>query len=89
MKQGMDHLEIMELSLTHVLIAASTVLILLFVSSTVYSWWRLRHVPGPFSAQFTKWWFLKHTLKGSIHLSIGDLSEKYGKDLIHPSTEWV
>lgn len=45
-----------------------SLLILFLTARTLYIWNRLRHVPGPSSAGFSKWWLLKRTLNGTIHM---------------------
>lgn len=39
---------------------------------------RLSHIPGPRSAGFSKWWFVKATLSGRTHLDLYQVCEKYG-----------
>ncbi|OCT52775.1 pisatin demethylase [Cladophialophora carrionii] len=45
---------------------------------TIYSWYRLRHVPGPFSAGFSKWWLFKHTWNGTLYLESAEQCFKHG-----------
>ncbi|KAG6096819.1 hypothetical protein E4U30_001212 [Claviceps sp. LM220 group G6] len=40
---------------------------------------RLSHIPGPRSAGFSKWWFVKATLSGRTHLDLYQVCEKYGQ----------
>ncbi|KAG6018692.1 hypothetical protein E4U40_007931, partial [Claviceps sp. LM458 group G5] len=40
---------------------------------------RLSHIPGPRSAAFSKWWFVKATLSGRTHLDLYQVCEKYGQ----------
>ena len=47
--------------------------------STYLSWQRLRHVPGPPAAAFSKWWMLRNTLRGNMHLALKQACEDYGK----------
>ncbi|KAG5978910.1 hypothetical protein E4U54_007002 [Claviceps lovelessii] len=39
---------------------------------------RLSHIPGPRSAGFSKWWFVRATLSGRVHLDLYQVCEKYG-----------
>ncbi|PSS02083.1 cytochrome P450 [Coniella lustricola] len=38
--------------------------------NTYSTWRRLRHISGPRSAGFSKWWMLRNTLGGSMHLAL-------------------
>ncbi|KAK6189218.1 hypothetical protein LQW54_013500 [Pestalotiopsis sp. IQ-011] len=42
------------------------------------SWYRLRHVPGPFLASISGAWMVKKALSGRFHEHLKDVSEKYG-----------
>ncbi|KAK6224732.1 cytochrome P450 [Colletotrichum tabaci] len=42
------------------------------------SWNRLRHVPGPPGAAFSKWWMLRNTLGGQMHLALKRACDEYG-----------
>lgn len=56
-------------------------LVLLLLVSVVYqlrSWYRLRHIPGPFAASVSQLWMVKHALSGRFHERLRDVSEKYG-----------
>ena len=68
----------MELSPTSVVGYIVTIIIALVVFDLLRSWYRLRPVPGPFSAGFCKLWFLRHTLGGEVHLRLGEAAKKYG-----------
>ena len=48
---------------------------------TIRSWYRLRHIPGPFSAGLSKWWLLKHTWNGSLYLESAEQCFKHGISL--------
>ena len=41
----------------------------------------LAGIPGPFSASLSRWWMIKHSLKGDMNRVMIDLHGKYG-DLI-------
>ncbi|KAJ4389779.1 hypothetical protein N0V93_007251 [Gnomoniopsis smithogilvyi] len=47
-------------------------------ASTYTTYRRLRHIPGPKIAGFSKWWMLRNTLGGSMHLALKDACETYG-----------
>lgn len=50
-----------------------------YFSVSIYTTWRrLRHIPGPRSAGFSKWWMLRNTLGGSMHLALKAACDTYG-----------
>lgn len=50
------------------------------LSATTYTTWRrLRHIPGPPSAGLSKWWMLRNTLGGNMHLALKAACDTYGK----------
>ncbi|RDA94984.1 hypothetical protein CP533_0162 [Ophiocordyceps camponoti-saundersi (nom. inval.)] len=46
--------------------------------STLRQYIRLRHVPGPRSAAFSKWWLLRALSGGRTHLDLYEACQKYG-----------
>lgn len=51
-----------------------------YCSFSAYTTWRrLRHIPGPKLAGLSKWWMLRNTLGGSMHLALETACETYGK----------
>ncbi|MCJ1307795.1 hypothetical protein MMC25_001443 [Agyrium rufum] len=48
------------------------------LTSRLYAWQRLRHIPGPFLAGFTDFWMLKTQWGGNWAQELGRVSEKYG-----------
>ncbi|KAM0327966.1 hypothetical protein ACHAQA_005365 [Verticillium albo-atrum] len=53
--------------------------ILLSLLVHVYrDWCRLRHIPGPRWAAFSKWWMLRNTLGGKMHLALKRACDEYG-----------
>lgn len=69
----MAKLVVSQLSVIGILLV--TVVVLLWVRS----WNRLRHVPGPFIAGWSKLWMLFNTMGGRMHLVVEEAGEKYGK----------
>lgn len=62
------------------LVGLSILILLGYIFVYTYTTWRrLRHVPGPYSAGFSKWWMLRNTLGGSMHLALKATCETYGK----------
>jgi hypothetical protein len=55
--------------------------------SGVLQWQRLKHIPGPSGVAWSKWWMLRNTLGGNMHLALEGASETYGKcDLVIRTT---
>ncbi|KAG6001640.1 hypothetical protein E4U21_003995 [Claviceps maximensis] len=50
-----------------------------FAVSLYRQYKRLSHIPGPRSAGFSKWWFIRATLSGQSHLELYQVCEKYGQ----------
>ena len=59
---------------TGLLVALITVTIVV----NIRSWLRLRHIPGPSFAAFSKLWMLRKTSGGRFHLDLAEACEKYG-----------
>ncbi|KAI0126728.1 cytochrome P450 [Xylariales sp. AK1849] len=56
-------------------------LVIAFIALFVYefrSWYRLRHIPGPFLASISIAWMVRRALSGRFHEHLKDVSEKYG-----------
>ena len=67
-------------------VLAATILIFYLVS-TIYSWSRLRHIPGPFFAGITTLWELSITYTGQEAWAYNNLAKKYGHLIrISPNT---
>lgn len=49
-----------------------------YLSSAIYTWTRLRKVPGPFLASFSHWWALSAVASGQEPWVYTDLARKYG-----------
>ncbi|KAK5651583.1 hypothetical protein OQA88_11856 [Cercophora sp. LCS_1] len=45
---------------------------------SIYVWYRLSHVPGPFWAGFSKYWMVKEALKGRQPISFEETIKRYG-----------
>ncbi|KAK2776898.1 benzoate 4-monooxygenase cytochrome p450 [Colletotrichum kahawae] len=53
--------------------------LLIYLTAMNYrSWNRLRHIPGPPGAAFSKWWMLRNTLGGQMHLALKRACDDYG-----------
>lgn len=68
---------------------ASALLLLVYLAWTAQSYWRLRHFPGPWPARFTRLWYAKLILSGSMNTDTAVLFEKYGKSITAQCLEAV
>ncbi|KAI1500203.1 cytochrome P450 [Biscogniauxia marginata] len=50
----------------------------ILVAHNFRSWYRLRHIPGPFLASTSVVWVLRRALSGKLHEHLRDVSEQYG-----------
>jgi hypothetical protein len=44
-----------------------------------WSWYRMRHIPGPFLASVSVYWMLKKAFGGNYHVDLHNLALKYGE----------
>lgn len=51
----------------------------LYVSYTLYSWYRLSHVPGPFWAGFSRYWSVRELINGRQPHAFKEANDKYGE----------
>lgn len=49
-----------------------------YIVTSTYSYWRLRHIPGPRLASFTSWWWIWAAVGGKGHLTLADACNHYG-----------
>ncbi|PNP61552.1 hypothetical protein FNYG_13702 [Fusarium nygamai] len=49
-----------------------------FILSSIVSWYRLRHIPGPFFAKFSYIWVAYITITGTQHDHLVNLNRRYG-----------
>jgi hypothetical protein len=48
------------------------------ILSCITQYFRLRHIPGPRGAGFSKWWLIGRITSGRTHLDYYEACEKYG-----------
>lgn len=60
----------------------------LYLATTVTTWARLRHIPGPFSAGFSKLWLIRRQMTGKLVLDFQDVCKQYGP-LVRIGPDWV
>jgi hypothetical protein len=53
--------------------------LLVFLAQVYRDWYRLKHIPGPRWAAFSKAWMLRNTLSGSMHLALKRACDVYGE----------
>jgi hypothetical protein len=56
----------------------SASLMLAYLVHSLFLWYRLSHVPGPFWAAFSKYWMVRESLKGRQPTAIKEANDKYG-----------
>lgn len=54
-------------------------LILLYLLSAFRSYWRLRHIPGPWLGAVSELWYTKAATSGEVHLKLAEACSKYGQ----------
>jgi hypothetical protein len=69
---------VQSLSLTHISLLAASVAIVWFAISSFRSWYRLRHIPGPFLASFSYLWLARVASSGRQYYIYRDLCNEYG-----------
>ena len=57
------------------------VLTLYALAASVGTWRRLRHIPGPTGAAWSRWWLLRNTLGGEMYLALERVCEQYGESI--------
>ncbi|KAI5922568.1 cytochrome P450 [Camillea tinctor] len=55
------------------------ILLLALACNRVWTWYRLRHIPGPFWVSFSKYWQIKTQMKGDWYLDLKEVGDQYGK----------
>src|SRR5262245_5313667 len=60
------------------LLASAALLLVYYVTSSIWSYRRLRHIPGPLSWALTRWPLIQTHLKGDSYEKFGALARKYG-----------
>lgn len=68
-----------KLSWAQVTYAAASVALLWYIVSCVVAWYKLRHIPGPFTTSFSNIWAAWAAYTGRVHLIIDAEQKKYGK----------
>ena len=67
-------------SLKAILVLFVVLLVMVYLGTRLYwTWHRLRHIPGPPGTGLSKWWMLRNTLGGDMHLATKDACKKYGE----------
>jgi cytochrome P450 len=53
-------------------------LLLAYFTYCTWQWYRLSHIPGPFWASISKFWMVRHSLKGDQALAVQEVTNKHG-----------
>ena len=72
--------------ITAIAIGAIGALILWSLIARARDWHRLRHIPGPPAAGWTKAFLVRHQFGGKLLQHLRDVAQKYGKAPSTPST---
>jgi hypothetical protein len=64
--------------ITIMIAAVLTLALSALVAHTIYSWYRLSHVPGPFWPSVSIYWNISQTQRGQQPHAVAELNEKYG-----------
>jgi hypothetical protein len=72
--------------ITGALAQSNTAVLLCFTAASIailaikwfHSWYRLRHIPGPFLASLSIVWLLRRTVAGRLDLDLQEVSREYG-----------
>ncbi|UQC82541.1 cytochrome P450 [Colletotrichum lupini] len=67
--------------------AAVSIIVLYSIASIARQYARLKHIRGPSSAVFTKWWLVRALRSGRVHLEFYEAYQKYGKFGTHAASE--
>ncbi|KAK0609885.1 pisatin demethylase [Bombardia bombarda] len=70
-------LAVIDRGITAISVAILTLAVWVIVS-TLRQYYRLRHIPGPRIAGFSKWWLLRNEMSGRMPFACYDVTEKYG-----------
>jgi hypothetical protein len=62
-----------------IVLYVGTTLFAALIARTFQSWYRLRHIPGPFAASLSIWWLLSRTVAGRSDRDLQEACGKYGK----------
>jgi len=49
-----------------------------YLTTSISSYRRLRHIPGPYLASFSNWWWIRAAVSGKGHLALADACTRYG-----------
>lgn len=60
------------------LYAVITLYFIYICAHKIREWYRLSHIPGPFTASFCREWLIRKTWGGNVWIDLGRLAEKYG-----------
>jgi hypothetical protein len=66
------------------LVALISALVIYVAASRFVVWKRLRHIPGPRLAGWSKFWLVRHQVGGRLCLDLPAVCDKYG-ETINPS----
>src|SRR5437868_2007100 len=60
--------------------ALVAVFLIYTIASRFSAWNRLRHIPGPAGAGWSRFWLVRHQLGGRLCFDLKELCDQYGKN---------
>ncbi|KAI3322643.1 cytochrome P450 [Xylariaceae sp. AK1471] len=63
---------------TTLLLCSIGLCLLAAIAQSLWSWQRLRHIPGPFLASLSSFWMVRKSLSGIFHEHLCQVAEDYG-----------
>lgn len=73
----MDQIDLEKIAVRS-LLALGTSIVLWFVVSTVVSWYRLRHIPGPWLASVSNIWMIRAAISEKLNVAFEEAGKTYG-----------
>jgi hypothetical protein len=64
--------------------AAALLLLTAWVARSTWSWYRLRHIPGPVLASVSAAWMIRKISSGRFHEHMCKVSDQYGESALLP-----
>jgi hypothetical protein len=68
-----------EISLPPAWKLALGLLIISYFIAVFRSYWRLRHIPGPWLGAVSELWYIRAATSGELHLRLAEACSKYGE----------
>lgn len=73
----MDHIGIEQIAFRSLLVFGTSIVVWV-VASTVISWYRLRHIPGPWLASISNLWIIRAATSTRLSDAFGEAGKRFG-----------